>query len=241
MSKPVAASGMPELGAPAIIPYLEQGDRLTRDEFERRYHAAPHLKKAELIEGIVHMPSPVRLDKHGLPHASLIWFLYHYGVHTPGVQVADNATVRLDLENEPQPDALMIVAPDRGGIPRLSEDGYLEGAPELVGEVASSSASIDLNAKLRVYRRNAVQEYVVWRVIDVEVDWFSLQGGDYVRLPKDDAGCYRSRVFPGLWLDAAALVSNEKARVLRVLEQGLASAEHAAFVKRLTSSPIGDS
>ena len=43
---------------PRILP-LEHGDHLTREEFERRYEAMPHVRKAELIEGVVYMPSPV--------------------------------------------------------------------------------------------------------------------------------------------------------------------------------------
>src|SRR5262249_5685877 len=156
---------------PEEIPPLENGDQLTRAEFERRYEAMPHLKKAELIEGVVFVPSPVRLNQHGSPQAALIGWLTNYWASTPGVQVRDNSTVRLDLDNEPQPDALMIVDPRRGGQVRVSPDDYVEGAPELVAEVAASSVSIDLNAKLLVYRRNQVREYLVWRVLDQAVDW----------------------------------------------------------------------
>jgi Uma2 family endonuclease len=142
-------------------PPLEAGDHLTRCEFERRYEAMPEMKKAELIEGVVHMPSPVRLQSHAEPHASIMAWLGVYRASTPGVRLADNATVRLDLDNEPQPDALLRLEPAAGGRSRVSEDDYLESAPELVVEIASSSASYDLHEKLRVYRRNGVQEYVV--------------------------------------------------------------------------------
>jgi Uma2 family endonuclease len=204
-------------------PLLENGDQLTRDEFERRYAALPQVKKAELVEGIVYMPSPVSLVRHGTPHAYLTGWLVHYVAATPGVEVGDNATVRLDLDNEPQPDAVLLVEPGRGGNARISEEGYIEGAPELVAEVAASSVSIDLHAKFRIYRRNGVREYLVWRVQDQTLDWFVLRAGDYQRLLPDAAGVLRSEVFPGLWLDAAALLRGDLAAVLQVLQRGLAS------------------
>jgi len=140
---------------------LENGDTLTRAEFERRYEAMPYLKKAELIERVVYVPSPVRHSYHGHQHAHLINWLGHYEAHTPGVEVSDNVTVRLDLDNEPQPDALLFIDPACSGHALIDADGYIEGAPELVAEVASSSVSYDLHAKLRVYRRNGVREYIV--------------------------------------------------------------------------------
>ena len=90
---------------------LENGDRLTRREFERRYAARPDIKKAELIEGVVHMPSPVRFASHGEPHSWVLAWLGTYCASTPGVRVADNTTVRLDSNNEPQPDALLRIEP----------------------------------------------------------------------------------------------------------------------------------
>jgi Uma2 family endonuclease len=215
------------------IPPLENGDTLTRAEFERRYEAMPHLKKAELIEGVVYVPSPVRHSYHGHQHTHLISWLGYYEAHTPGVEASDNVTVRLDLDNEPQPDALLFIDPACGGHALIDADGYIEGAPELVAEVASSSASYDLHAKLRVYRRNGVREYIVWRVLDRELDWFVLRAGQYERLPLDTEGLYRSEIFPGLWLDPAALLRGDLATVLAVVQRGLASPEHAAFAARL--------
>jgi Uma2 family endonuclease len=218
------------------VPALENGDRLTRAEFERRYEAMPHLKKAELVEGVVYVPSPVRHRQHGSPHAHLIGWLFQYTAHTPGVDVGDNSSVRLDLDNEPQPDALLFIDPSRGGRVHISDDGVIEGAPELVAEVASSSVSYDLHAKLHVYRRNGVREYLVWRVLDQEIDWFVLRDGQYERMPVDAQGLVHSEVFPGLWLDPAALVRGDLATVLAIVQQGLASPEHSAFVARLRPS-----
>jgi Uma2 family endonuclease len=215
------------------LPALENGDRLTRAEFERRYDAMPHLKKAELIEGVVYVPSPVRHRQHGSPHAHLVGWLSQYAANTPGIEVGDNSSVRLDLDNEPQPDALLFIDPARGGQVRISADEIIEGAPELVAEVASSSVSYDLHAKLHVYRRNGVCEYIVWRVLEREIDWFVLRAGQYERMPIDAQGLLRSEVFPGLWLDPAALVRDDLATVLAIVQQGLASPEHGAFVTRL--------
>jgi Putative restriction endonuclease len=232
---------------PPVVPALEPGDHLTRDEFERRYEAMPHVKKAELVEGVVYLPSPVRLDQHGSPQAALVGWLWNYWAFTPGVRVGDNSTVRLDLDNEPQPDALMIREPSHGGRVMIGPRGYVEGAPELVGEIAGSSASFDLHTKLRVYRRNQVQEYIVWRVQDAAVDWFVLRQGDYACLPLTAEGVYRSEVFPGLWLDPAALVRTDLRTVLSVLQQGMASQEYAAYVATLQQAaaqapkiPTGD-
>jgi Uma2 family endonuclease len=221
-----------DFGTGAVIP-LESGDRLTRAEFERRYDAMPHVKKAELIEGEVYMPSPVRHRRHGHPHTLVVTWLGMYEMSTPGVEGSDNASVRLDLDNEPQPDAFLMISPECGGQARVSDDDYIEGAPELVAEVTSSSASYDLGKKREVYRRTGVREYVVWRVLDRQVDWFVNREGRFeLKVPAAD-GILRSNVFPGLWLDPAALIDGAKPTVKAVLEQGLSSAEHAEFVSRL--------
>jgi Uma2 family endonuclease len=217
------------------LPLLESGDRLTRHEFERRYNAMPHVKKAELIEGVVYMPSPVRFRQHGRPHGQVITWLGTFCAATPGVDLADNATVRLDMDNEVQPDALLRLEPARGGRSWINPDDYVEGAPELIVEIASSSAAYDLYDKKRVYRRNGVQEYVVWQIYDERLDWFQLQEGKYVSLAPDADGVVRSRVFPGLCLKVTALLEGDLGLVLTELQKGLATAEHAAFVERLSA------
>ena len=217
------------------IPPLENGERLSREEFERRYRAMPNLKKAELVEGIVHVPSPVRLRHHGRPHAHLIHWMVSYEAATSGVIVADNASVRLDLANEPQPDALLLIDPDFGGQAGISEDDYIETAPELVAEIAASSASYDLHSKLPTYRRNGVKEYIVWRVRDRQIDWFLLNRRRSVLLALDGDGLYRSRIFPGLWLDPKALIRGRLTTVSAALLRGLDSPEHAEFVWRLSA------
>jgi Uma2 family endonuclease len=213
------------------ISVLENGDHLTREEFERRYNAMPHVKKAELIEGRVYMPSAVKRS-HGDAHADMITWLGMYRVATPGVRLSDNATVRIDEENEPQPDALLRIESEEGTC-QISEDDYIEGAPELIVEVAASSASYDLHEKLNTYQRNGVQEYLVWQLYEHRLDWFELRESEYVVLQSDADGIIHSRVFPGLHLAVDALLAGDMAKVIAVLQQGLQTEEHTVFVQHL--------
>lgn len=221
------------------IPPLVNGDRLSRGEFERRYAAMPKVKKAELIEGIVYMPPPVS-DDHSSSQLDLATVFGTYRMATPGVGGGDNGTIKFDIDNELQPDGFLRILEKCGGQSRVDADGYIDGAPELVGEVSVSSVSIDLHAKLNVYRRHGVREYIVWRVADRELDWFVLRDGNYERLPQNSSGVHKSnKVFPGLWLDAAALLRGDGKQVLSVLKKGLASRPHSAFVKELARRVAG--
>lgn len=215
-----------------VLP-LENGDRLTRNEFERRFDAMPHLKHAELIEGVVYMPAALRYQRHGRPHGQIIAWLAAYDVATPGVEFADNPTVRLDLDNAPQPDALLRIDEAYGGQSRISDDDYVEGAPELIVEIASSSASYDLHDKKRAYRRNGVQEYIVWRVLEKQISWFCLQAGDYVEQFPNNDGVICSRVFPGLTLNITALLTGDLACVLADVQRGTTTESHRLFVEQL--------
>lgn len=215
-------------------PRLEQGARLTREEFERRYDAMPNLKKAELIEGVVYMPSPVRHLEHGLPNGMITTWIGTYYASTPLTDFSDNATVRLDEINDPQPDVVLFIAEVAGGRARIGEDNYIEGAPELIVEISGSTADYDLRGKLRAYERNGVREYVAWRTEDGALDWFRLRGKKYARVRPDDKGVIASSVFPGLRLNVKALLSGDMKKVLAELRRGLKSKEHAEFVKRLS-------
>ena len=203
--------------SPLII--LENGDRLNRDEFERRYTAS-NIKKAELIEGIVHVASPRRYTSHGKPHSHIITWLGTYQAAIAGLEVGIEPTVRLDHDNEPQPDAVLFRL---GGNAQIDADGYITGAPELIAEIAASTVSYDLYSKKRTYERSGVKEYIVWRTLDGQIDWFILENGAYTNLEPDAAGIIRSREFAGLWLNVNAILSSDMSTVLKTLQTGLAS------------------
>lgn len=225
-----AVSAVPSV---EVVPLLRAGDRLSRAEFERRYHAMPSLKHAELINGVVVMPSPVRFGHHGRPHSRLSAWLVFYSMFTPGVESSDNGSVRLSVVDEPQPDVCLFIHPDCGGQTQISKDDYVELAPELVAEVSASSAAFDSGEKKDRYQLAGVCEYLVWRVNDCALDWWVLRDGVYVALLPDSDGVIRSQVFLGLWIDPKAILQDDHARCLALMQQGLASPEHATFVRRL--------
>jgi Uma2 family endonuclease len=225
--------------AVGLPPKLRAGDRLDAGEFMRRYEAMPEVKKAQLIEGVVYMPSPVSTGQHAGPNFWITTWLGHYAAFTPGLQGADNATVLLDLGNVPQPDIFLRILPESGGqTGTTGEKEYTTGAPELVVEVTSRPETAEMRDKREAYRRNRVREYIVWRSADNDFDWFVLRRGRYVRL-KPSKGIYKSEIFPGLWLDAAAIRGRDMVRVFQVVDQGLATPEHAAFVERLRRAAPG--
>ena len=197
--------------------FFENGDMLTRAEFLRRYDLMD-VKSAELIEGIVHMPSPVRFNKHAGPDALMNALLFNYAAEH-GLEACTNATVLLDSENALQPDAILCSTPRKGGRVWINEYDLLCGSPELVVEISASSVSIGLRDKLRVYRRSGVNEYIVWRTEDREIDWFVLEDGQYVKLAADRHGRIHSRMFKGLVLDTAAALKMDKAKVLAALRR----------------------
>jgi len=216
---------------PPVEP-LENGDLLSAREFLCRYEAMPNVKKAELIEGIVYMGSPVRII-HAVPDTMMQTWLGFYAAHTPGTAAAGNATVRLDADNVFQPDAQLRLLPECGGRSHIDGDGYLEGPPELVVEIAASSASIDLRDKLRVYRRSGVREYLVWRTVENKFDWFVLETDQYHPNTSDAQGLLQSRVFPGLCLSVETVLTRNSALMLQTLQEGLHNPAHGAFATRL--------
>lgn len=194
---------------------LESGDRLTRAEFHDRYCARPDIKKAELVEGVVYVASPVRFRSHGQPHGRVINWLGTYQARHPGLELGDNATVIIDEDNEVQPDAFLWR--EEPGGPRLTEDDYIEGAPQLIVEVAASSASYDLHDKKEAYRRHGVREYIVWRVLEEAIDWFQIADGQYVGVEPNERGIIESVVFSRLRLHAGKMVAGDLAGVLAEL------------------------
>ncbi len=230
MATPAAQTVWADPVPAGASPALEPGDQLSRDEFERRYERMPHGRKADLIEGTVYLPSPLRVEAHAKPHIRLATWLGNYESETPGVLSLDNSSVRLDLDNEPQPDLILIKLPVKGGQARISEDDYIEGAPELAVEIVGSSRAYDLHKKKGAYRRNGVCEYLAWITSEKRVVWWELHEGEYEEIPADNDGLLKSRVFPGLWLDAGALLRGELKAVLATLRRGIESPEHAAFL-----------
>ena len=212
---------------------LENGAHLTASEFLRRFEAMPEVKKAELINGIVYMGSPVRYDQHGAPDSLIQGWLFTYAVATPGVRSATNSTIRLGPDDVPQPDGLLLVLPECGGQTHVDAKGYLQGPPELVVEVAASSASFDAREKAASYRRAGSREYLLWRTEDAAIDWLILEEDEYRPLSPGADGLLRSRIFPGLWLAPEALLAEDGAKVIAKLQEGLKSPEHAVFITEL--------
>jgi len=216
------------------VPPLENGDHLTREEFHRRYEAMPENVKAELIEGVVFMSSPVRAKNHGEPHSLMMSCLGLYFLSAEGaVKLLDNTTFIIDEKYEPQPDVVLRIDEKFGGKSWVSEEDYLEGSPELVVEIASSSVSFDLHDKLEIYEQKGIQEYIVWRVLEDQIDWFNLEGGRYVKLAQNKQGVIESKVFPGLRLNVKAMVNDDLQRVSSDLQKGLQSKKHKEFIRRI--------
>lgn len=212
-SKSSAAGNDPSRPLP-----LENGEFMHSREFLRRYERMPQVKKAELIEGVVYTGSPVSTN-HAIPDGIIHGWLALYAARNPGVQFMPNATVILDAENTVQPDALLRRLPEHGGLSRVNENGYLTGPPELIVEVAGSSASIDLRDKRRAYCRNGLREYLVWLVAEARLEWFCLEDDEYRPQLPDAEGVLHSRVFPGLRLPVAPLLACDTARVLEALTE----------------------
>jgi Putative restriction endonuclease len=223
----VESTNKPDKSELPLFP-LENGDRLSRAEFQRRYQHQfkdqLEYRKIELIEGIVYMAAAaaaLRFHSHGKPHSHLNNWLSTYRAYTPGTEIADTASVQLDNDNEPQPDLILIWDPEYGGQTHITEDDYVVGAPELIAEISASTVSIDLGTKKTAYERNGVKEYLVWRVLDREIDWFYLEDDRYILLEADADGILRSRIFPGLWLDRSAILEGNLKRMLEVLHEGI--------------------
>jgi len=218
--------------ATAVPPLLQPGQRLTREEFLRRWEAMPELKFAELIDGIVYMPSPLSID-HGDYDSTISYWLSTYAIATPGCKSGLNATWLMS-DSAPQPDVHLRILTEFGG--QSGREGKLgAGAPELVVEVCATSAAYDLGPKLKLYQRSGVLEYITLVLEPGEITWRELVNRRYKPLQPDVTGLLRSSVFPGLWLDPVAALAGDVARVLAVLQQGLASEEHAEFVRTLAA------
>lgn len=248
-TSPLSSRGLTTAGATTAIPPLRNGDHLARAEFHRRYEAMGDDVRAELIEGIVYLwrgndfSTPVSIDRHGTPHLHVAAWVGCYCSQTPGLVRGIDSTVFLDGVNEPQPDVLLGIPVAAGGRTRLvTRNGkrYVDGAPDLVIEIAASTASIDLNAKLAAYQRNGVGEYLVVLTEDQrEVRWLSLADNRFEPIPPDAGGLLKSRLFPGLWLDPAALLAGDLPALLAGLDAGCATDEHRRFAAGLAAAAGG--
>jgi Uma2 family endonuclease len=218
------------------LPPLENGDHLDQKTFHARYEAMPPETRAELIGGIVYMSSPLKRP-HGRYHSKIMTWLGTYEAATPGTESLDNTTAILGSESEPQPDAFLVILPECGGQTRENASEYLEGPPELVVEVASSTESIDLYSKRRDYEKAGVKEYLVVALRQKRVFWFVRRRGRFKELALDPDDLLRSLTFPGLWLDPQALLHRDLRRMLEVLHRGINTPEHAAFVDGLAHFP----
>ena len=215
-------------------PPLVEGQRLDQAEFHRRYEAMPTETRAELIDGVVFMPGPVGPNTVGPDVPALVWLNY-YEENTPGVEVLDNTSTALGPRSEPQPDVQLRILPECGG--RTETDRrVVRGVPELLVEVSHTTRYTDLGPKLDDYERAGVLEYVVRALEPDEVLWHVLREGRLVAVPPDAGGLYRSRVFPGLWLDPQALLARDTRRLRAVLDQARATPEHPAFVAKLAAA-----
>ena len=218
------------------VPPLRMGDKLTREEFLRRWEADPKIKLAELIEGVVYMPSPVSAE-HGRMERWLSGWLALYQAGTLGTDGQNNTTSFM-LEDTPQPDLNLRLLPEYGGGSWV-EEKYLHGVPELVAEVCAASASYDLHQKYDLYQSAGIPEYLAVVVFEQEIRWHELVDGRYRTFPPDADGLYRSRIFPGLWLDGQALLAGDLRRVLERLQEGVDSAEHQQFIAHLAAKAGG--
>ena len=223
-------------GSRVSLPPLEAGDHLSQKEFHARYEMMPENIKAELIGGVVYMQSSLKRS-HGRSHSLLMHWLRCYEDETPGVEAYDNATAILGEDSEPQPDACLIVVPEKGGQTQFTPDDYLQGTPEFVGEIASSSESYDLHSKKLDYERAGVKEYLVVSLRQKKIVWFVNRAGHFEELSHEPDGFYRSQSFPSLWLDPNAFIALDGKRVISVLKMGMATLEHREFIKTLQSEP----
>jgi Uma2 family endonuclease len=210
---------------------LQMGDKLTRAEFLSIWEEHPEIKFAELIGGIVYMPSPLSRT-HGVTDTRVSGWLWVYFVHTPGTETGSNATTLMEDDETPQPDDYLRILPEYGG-QSGNEGKYVSGSPELVVEICVSSASYDLNQKKDLYEQSGVREYVAVLMREQEIRWHRLTAKGFQLMAPVPDMVWKSRIFPGLWLDGRAVLANDDAQVLATLQQGLQSPEHEAFVKKL--------
>ncbi len=212
--------------------YLENGDHMTQAEFHEFYKSYPKHVKFELIGGIVYRAAPVPWY-HNTYRSAVNFVLGLYLAGTPGIELGANATIILGEQSEPQPNLALRLLPEYGGRSKLNDEQYLEGAPELLAEIAYSDRVLELHEKKQDYQQAGALEYVVLDIENQELYWFDFRSNAVIA-PRQ--GVYRSRAFPGLWIDAPALLALDSTRLVTVVRQGLAHRSHTVFVKRLEAA-----
>lgn len=215
------------------VPPLVAGDRLTRAEFLRRWVDHPEIKKAELIGGIVYMPSPVSIE-YGVSENDVGTWVGTYRAVTSGTISGQNTTSFI-LQDCPQPDIFLCILSEYGGESWV-QGKYLHGKPEFLTEICRSSTAYDLHQKLELFQAAQIPEYLAILLYEREIRWHILEGGVYQLLPPDADGIWRSRIFPGLWLDGQALLEGNLSQVLAKLQEGIRSPAHQAFVEKLAAA-----
>ena len=213
---------------------LVEGQRIDQARFHALYQAMPSGTRAELINGVVLMPSPAGA-LHSRTHFPTIAWLGYYVENTPGLEGLDNASTVLGLRSELQPDAMLRILPQYGGRTR-TDSGFIQGVPEFIVEISHTSRYADLGPKFEDYERAGVLEYLVIAFEPNEAFWFVLRGGRFSDLSPSEDGIFRSQVFPGLWLDPTALFAGDTKRLRAMVDLGCASTEHAEFVGRLANA-----
>jgi Uma2 family endonuclease len=221
------------MGAQTVAPTLITGTRMTQEQFIEIWDQSPDLKQAELIDGVVFLPSPVSLY-HAEHDALAIWWLSQYATFTPGLAAAANGTW-LMLDNAPQPDSCLWIRPEAGGQSR-TKGSLSAGAPELIVEVCFTSTDIDFGPKLNLYQRAGVLEYITFEAFPKRTTWRALREGSYREIQPDPKGILHSTIFPGLCLDSDAFWKQDRLRLSQLLEQRCQHPDHAAFVARLQSA-----
>jgi Uma2 family endonuclease len=213
---------------------LVTGEHMNVEDFLRRWEELPDLKNAELIDGVVHVPSPVSRE-HGSLDFLIHWWLAHYAQATPGCNGGSNSTW-LMLDSAPQPDAYLRILPSHGG-QSGDEKRFCTGAPELAVEICLTSTEVDFGPKRKLYQRAGVREYITIERLWKRIVWRALdENAVYVPQETPVDGIMRAQVFPGLWLDVAAFWADDGAKMLAALNAGLSSEDHRKFVDRLASA-----
>jgi Uma2 family endonuclease len=216
---------------------LVTGERMDVEEFLRRWEELPDLKNAELIDGVVHVSSPVSLEHGDLDTLILMWLAY-YAHATPGCRAGNNSTWFM-LDSAPQPDAHLRILPAYGGQSRertRDKKSYSTGAPELAVEICVTSTDVDFGPKRKLYESAGVREYITIETFRERLIWRVLEDGVYASQLSSEDGILRSQIFPGLWLDVAAFWANDGAKMLAALNSGIAAEEHQRFVERLAGA-----